>query len=167
MSPMELWDILNENGEVTGQTLQRGQRSLVDGEYHLVVHIWIVNDKNEFLIQQRAWEVEIMPGKWAITSGSATKGEDSVTAALRELEEEMGIKVNKEDLKLMLRKKGRNDFVDVWLLKSNVLVSDIVMQKEEVQAVQWIDRQKLLKLMKEGKFHRYFYIFEFLNLIKE
>lgn len=47
---MELWDIYNENREKTGRTIVRGQK-LGENEYHLVVHMWIINSNGQFLIQ--------------------------------------------------------------------------------------------------------------------
>ena len=45
---IEIWDVLDENGPPTGKTALRGQGILKSGEYHLVVHIWIVSEKGEF-----------------------------------------------------------------------------------------------------------------------
>lgn len=48
---MELWDIYDELRCKTGRTHERGNL-LPSGDYHLVIHVWIVNDKGEFLIQK-------------------------------------------------------------------------------------------------------------------
>ena len=68
---MEKWDILTSGGEPTGETVTRSRGALKSGQYHLVVHIWITDDKGRVLIQQRSFELNILPGKWAITGGSA------------------------------------------------------------------------------------------------
>ena len=47
----ERWDILNEQGVLTGKTAVRGIGALKPGEYHLVVHIWILSDDGKILIQ--------------------------------------------------------------------------------------------------------------------
>ena len=39
-------------------------------------------------------ERKLMPGEWAATGGSAVSGEDSLAAALRELNEEIGFEFN-------------------------------------------------------------------------
>ena len=66
---MEKWDILTSGGEPTGETVTRSRGALKSGQYHLVVHIWITDDKGRVLIQQRSFELNILPGKWAITGG--------------------------------------------------------------------------------------------------
>ncbi len=52
---MELCDVYNEKGERTGRVLERSL-PLAEGEYRLVVGVWIVNSKNEILITQRSPE---------------------------------------------------------------------------------------------------------------
>ena len=57
-----------------------------------------------------------MPGEWAATGGAAISGEDSYTAANRELFEELSIKSNKSTLKKILRIKRRNSLLDIWVI---------------------------------------------------
>ena len=90
----EYWDILDADGEKTGKRVKRERfGTLGVGQYHLVVHVWITNSSGEFLIQKRSRNKQPMPGEWAATSGSVKSGEDSRTAAIRELYEELGIPV--------------------------------------------------------------------------
>ena len=44
----EIWDIYDENRNLTGKTIKRAEyiNKIKENEYHLVVHIWIKNDKN-------------------------------------------------------------------------------------------------------------------------
>ena len=48
---MELWDIYDEYRKKTGKTHQKGIKTK-EGEYHIAVRVWIVNGKNELLLQQ-------------------------------------------------------------------------------------------------------------------
>ena len=48
---MELVDIYNERHEKLNYTKDRKQ--LQDGEYRLSCFIWVINDNNEILLQQR------------------------------------------------------------------------------------------------------------------
>ncbi len=43
----ELWDVYDENRNLTGKTISRKKFLSGNGEYHLVVHIWIKNSNNE------------------------------------------------------------------------------------------------------------------------
>jgi isopentenyldiphosphate isomerase len=100
---LEKWDVYDENGINTGKVTVRGQDSLRAGEFHLVVHIWILSSAGNILIQRRSDTKKLMPGEWAATGGAAISGEDSFTAASRELFEELGIESDKLTLKNLLR----------------------------------------------------------------
>lgn len=152
---MEKWDILNSNGRHVGKTVVRGKSILSSGEYHLVVHIWVESDDGKYLIQRRSEQKRLMPGEWAATGGAAVAGEDSFTAARRELLEELGIKSTAETLKFVQRIKRRNAFVDIWKIKTNISVSELTLQKNEVSSAKWVDKDTLLQMIKEGKFHDY------------
>ena len=122
---IEIWDVLDENGALTGKTALRGKGFLKSGEYHLVVHIWIMSSTGQFLIQRRADDKKLMPGEGAATGGAAISGEDSFAAAKRELFEELGIKSDKQSLKKLERIKRRNSLLDVWAIVCDVSENEI------------------------------------------
>jgi isopentenyldiphosphate isomerase len=151
---MELWDILDAEGNKTGRTIVRGEQ-LQEGECHLVVHIWIVNDKGEFLIQKRADHLKLMPGLWAATGGSVVAGEDGRTAAIREAKEELGLDVDETNFTKLKTIKRQDNFAEVWLVKQNVSIDDLALQVEEVSEAKWVDREELKNMIKAGVFHNY------------
>lgn len=149
---MELWDVLTQDGTPTGRKVKRGGSSLKNGEYHLVVHIWPISKDGALLIQRRSFKKKIMPGEWAVTGGSAIAGEDSITAAKRELFEELGITA---ELELIKRIKKRNSFVDVYGCKVSVKTHELTLQKSEVQDARWVSPETLKKMVDKGDFHNY------------
>ena len=151
---MEIWDILDEQGNFTGKTIVRGE-TLKEGEYHLVVHIWIVNDKGQYLIQRRADHLKLMPGMWATTGGSSIEGEDSKVAALRETKEELGLTIEPNKIHKLDRVKRIHNIVDVWVIRENVSLKDIKILEEEVSDVRWVTKAKLKEMIKNGDFHNY------------
>jgi isopentenyldiphosphate isomerase len=151
---MELWDILDAEGNKTGRTIVRGEQ-LQDGECHLVVHIWILNDKGEFLIQKRADHLTLMPGLWAATGGSVVAGEDGRTAAIREAKEELGLDVDENNFTKLRTIKRQNNFAEVWLVKQNVSIEDLILQVEEVSEAKWVNKEELQGMVKAGVFHNY------------
>ena len=42
------------------------------------MHVWIQNDKGEFLIQKRCKTKRVFPGVWSITGGGVDTGEKTV-----------------------------------------------------------------------------------------
>ncbi len=151
----EVWDILEASGKPTGKTTLRGNCNLKRGEYHLVVHIWVVSSDGRFLIQRRADDKKLMPGEWAATGGAAVSGEDSYTAANRELFEELGIPSNKSTLKNLVRLKRRNSLLDVWVITTDIGVEDLRLQASEVAEARWVSKDYLKDMIENGKFHNY------------
>jgi isopentenyldiphosphate isomerase len=101
------------------------------------------------------------PNMWDISSaGHVSAGEDSVTSALREAQEELGLEIKPEDLGYLFSvtqqavlKDGayiNNEFNDVYLVKLNPLFSDLKLQKEEVSSTQWVPYKELEKNITEG-----------------
>lgn len=152
---IEVWDVLDEHGNPTGKTTLRGHCVLRSGEYHLVVHIWIVSSSGMFLLQRRADHKRLMPGEWAATGGAAQSGEDSFTAARRELLEELGIESDKESLKKLTRIKRRNSLLDVWLTVCDTPAEELVLQSSEVAEAKWVTYEELKEMIENGSFHNY------------
>lgn len=110
-----------------------------------------MNDKKEFLIQKRSENKKIYPNKWSITGGAVDAGETSLEGALREVKEEIGIDIDKEKMEFMLSFKRTHGFVDIWLVKQNVDLKDVVLQKEEVADVKWVTKEELEKMIKNDE----------------
>jgi len=151
----EKWDVIDEEGKPLGKTTLRGKVRLKPGEYHLVVHIWVVSSDGRLLIQRRSDTKKLMPGEWAATGGAAISGEDSFTAARRELYEELGIKTHRGTLKKILRIKRRNSLLDIWVTVCDLPVEALKLQESEVAEVKWVTEQELRNMVKEEKFHNY------------
>lgn len=152
---MEIWDVLDKYGRKTGKTVVRGKRGLGRGEYHLVVHIWIVDDDGKLLIQRRSDERPLMPGEWAATGGSAISNESSRHAAMRELREELGINLRRNEIKLVKRMLRRFSLTDIWASRCNVDADDLALQPEEVAQAKWVTYDELLEMVERGEFHNY------------
>jgi len=69
--PNEIWDVLDENHNLTGRYIERG-RPWREGNYHLAVHAWKRNNMGERLIDKRTpRESDNLGGNWETTGGSA------------------------------------------------------------------------------------------------
>ncbi len=142
---MELVDLLNNRKELIGETCERN--AVPDGKYRLSIHIWIVNAKNEILIQQRSANRKKFPNMWTNTGGACIAGETSIETVFRELKEELDITPSIDNLELIASYKREKDYVDVWVLKQNINIKDLKFNDNEVQDAKWVtveDWQKLL-----------------------
>ncbi|MES2996206.1 MAG: 16S rRNA (adenine(1518)-N(6)/adenine(1519)-N(6))-dimethyltransferase RsmA [Verrucomicrobiota bacterium] len=86
----EIFDVVDENDEVTGQAA-RGEVH-ADGWKHRAVHVFAFNKRGQILLQQRSHLKDMHPDVWdSSVAGHLDAGEDYEAAAIRELDEEMGI----------------------------------------------------------------------------
>ena len=152
---IEYWDILDKDGNKTGKTVVRGRRGLSKGEYHLVVHIWVVNDKGEFLIQRRSDKKPLMPGEWAATGGSAFSSEGSRHAAIRELFEELGIRVTRRRMVLVKRQLRKYSINDIYAVRCNIPANRCRLQEDEVAEFKWVSKEELQRMVENGEYHNY------------
>ena len=144
---MEIVDLLNNRKELTGETCERN--AVPDGKYRLSIHIWIVNDKNEILIQQRSTNRKKFPNMWTNTGGACVAGETSIQTVFRELKEELDITPNINNLELIASYKREKDYVDVWVLKQNINITNLKFNDNEVQDAKWVTIEDWKKLLIE------------------
>ncbi|RMD02302.1 NUDIX domain-containing protein [Clostridium autoethanogenum] len=153
---MELWDVYDSERNKTNRTMVRG-RDFNEGDYHMVVHICIFNSKGEMLIQQRQPFKEGWSNMWDITvGGSAIEGETSQMAAKRELMEELGIKINLQDIRPHLTINFDNGFDDVYLIQKDIDIVDLTLQYEEVKCVKWASKEEIFSMIDSGEFIPYY-----------
>jgi 8-oxo-dGTP diphosphatase len=87
----------------------------------------ILNDKNEFLLQKKTHDYLYAPGVWSLFGGALEKNETAEQAIKRELEEELGIKIQK--IKLFKTYSVKNQYVygveKVFIIPFQAEISDI------------------------------------------
>lgn len=145
---MELVDIYNDKHEKLNYTKDR--KELKEGEFRLSCFVFIINDKDELLIQQRASTSKKYADYWETVSGGVEKGEDAITGIIRELDEELGIRVSKDNLRFIGSYARVNDFVEVFLLKTNIDIEDLKLQEDEVQTAKWVSIKEFENILENG-----------------
>lgn len=159
----EKWDIYDENRRKTGRIHRRGD-PFQPGDYHLSVHIWIMNSEGKFLITKRSPN-KGFPNTWESTGGSALMGEDSLTAALRETREETGISLLPEQGTRAMERMGDHYILDVWLFRQDVALQDVVLQEGETCDVTYAAPEEILRMMEQGDFVLQGYVRELFDQI--
>ena len=152
---MELWDVLDKHGNKTGKIVERGTE-LEQGEYRLIIDVWIINKNKEFLISKRLPTKQPEPNKWNPVCGSAIAGEDSISAALRETKEELGITLDTKNGRLIKRFTcWLNAIIDVWLFTQEVDINSIILQEEETDEAMWASGSLIKQIVEKGDFISY------------
>ena len=155
---MELLDVLDENGKLTGEVEERSEiyrRSL----WHRSCHIWIINDNNELLVQKRNPYKQTFPNLWAISvAGHVESGENSKDTGVREVKEELNLDISKEELEFLFTIKRiqpyKNSYLrvfdDVYLLHKNIDCEQTKLQVEELTDIKYVYYEYLEKMLKEN-----------------
>ncbi|WP_455543239.1 NUDIX hydrolase [Intestinibacter sp.] len=163
---MEYWDIYDKNGNFTGK--KKGKYEKWDNdEYHLATEAWIINSKKQILVQQRSDKCEILPGIWALTTGRVVSGENTRQGCVRELKEELGINVTQDECNLVKSYlKNRLGMIwDIYFIRKDVDLNDVVLQKDEVAKVKLVNTDEFRDMLKEGIMCEYDEIYDLLDII--
>ena len=165
MEKNEFIDVLDENGIATGEIVTRKEIHQ-KGLWHRAIVVAIVNEKNQVLLQQRASNKEKNPNMWDISvAGHISAGQDSLSAAAREINEEvcvmLGYRTEIKDFRYMYsyRKEEiiREDFIerqfyDLFILREFGLDEKTIhFQKDEVQNVKFVDLQDIQQMQENNE----------------
>ena len=152
---MELLDVYNADHEPVGRTVPRNG-TVAEGERLLVVHVCVLNRRDEMLIQKRQTFKDRYPGCWDLSAGGfVLSGEDSSGAVLRELREEMGISLHAADLRFLFTWPISYVLDDFYLARSDLPVSNLTLQQEEVSEAAWVTQAEIEAMIADGSFVDY------------
>ena len=142
----ELVDILDKNGNYTGETTMKSEAHKL-GLFHPIIHVWCYSKNGMILLQQRGSNKSTFPLKWDVSvAGHIGAGESPELAAIREVQEEIGVAIDsaqlqKIDFSLIEERHSQHiwdrEFAHVFLYemsKSTLLTK----QESEVEALEWI-----------------------------
>ena len=159
----ELWDVYDEYRNLTGKLHPRG-KLLPAGSYHLVVHVWILGNDGRFLITRRSPN-KGFPNMWECTGGSALAGDDSLTAALREVREETGLQLDPKNGTCVLSVRKRDYFRDVWLFRQDFDLSQVKLQPGETVDKACAGKEEIMASFHKGEFVPYDYLEELFSQV--
>ena len=146
----EIIDLYN-NARQPVRQIERGT-TIPTGLNKLSVHVWFMNNAGQFLLQQRVSTAKKFPNMWGQTGGGAQAGETSWDTCVRESVEELGLTPTLEQSVWVGTFKRPMDFVDVWLVHSNALISDLRLQPQEVQSAMWASMDDIAQMQRRNIF---------------
>jgi len=157
----ELIDICDEENNLLGIQKMKSEAHK-KGLWHRVAHIWFYNSNGEVLIQLRAKEKLLYPDMWDISvAGHIGAGETPIKGALREIKEEVGLRLKEDDLsfwkikkdKVVFRNIKNNEFCYIYFFRYDGDIN-LKLQKEEVQKIEFKPINTIKKKLKT-KNHKY------------
>jgi isopentenyldiphosphate isomerase len=157
--PDELFDVLDEFGLPTGETKAR---ALVhkDGDWHRSFHLWIIKDGNHVLLQRRSHKKDLEPNKLDVTVGGHFGAGETLLEVVREVEEEIGLKVQLKDLEFIETRQGvrhyeyatDREFIDVYALRCDQNLDQYYLRCDEVSVLYEVPLDKAIDLYQKGDF---------------
>ena len=150
---MELLDIIDENNKLIGQTEER-KIAHEKCMWHRHVSCWIMNEKGEILLQKRTANKVRNPNKWGKTGGHVEAGESVEDAIVREVKEELGIEIPKEQIEILeiYKSKDPNNkyFAYNFIFNVNYKIEDYKLQKEEVAEIKYVTIDEMEQIKKNN-----------------
>ena len=145
----ELWDLYDKFRQKTGRFHERG-KPVPEGYLHIIIHVWIRDREGRYLMSQRHPK-KSFPLMWECTGGAVIAGEDSLTGAMREVKEELGVTLDRDKGVLFKSEcqESHKVFYDVWLFQYDQ-EGPLVLQPEEVVAARWMNENEIRKCALEG-----------------
>lgn len=110
------------------------------GIWHRSCHVWIINNRQEILCQQRSLLKDSNPGRWeSFFGGHLAPGQGYIANAIAELEEELGLNVDPSQLHFFEEYKYSEgtEFQGVFILEWNGDLNTLKLEEDEVQRVEW------------------------------
>lgn len=162
---MEKRDLYDNNRNFTGLTINKGD-TIPSGMRIVVVMVFIQNSKGEFLIQKRALRKD---NTYATTGGHPKSGESSIEGMITEIKEELGLSVNRDELTFFHTDYDDEVFCDLYYLKKDIDIKNLILQKEEVDFVEWDSLDDIYKLIENNLFkysniEEFGYCLDYLNI---
>ena len=148
---MELLEYFDEKNE---KSLGIAERDYIhkNNFWHREVAVWVLNEKNELLLQRRSSKKKQGANKFSITAGHIDVKEEATIAAIREIKEEIGLDFSVEDLNVIDIYKNEQDgnycFSYTYLVKTDKKIEDMTMQEEEVSELKFISIEELEEKIK-------------------
>lgn len=138
----EMFEIIDDGGSVVGIAPRRcchGNPALV----HRTAHVIVLSRDGRILLQKRAADKDIQPGKWdTAVGGHLHPGEDYETAARRELHEEIGLPAStplQAAFTLKVRNAIESENTQVFIAVSDGPFQAQVAEIDELRFWSWAD----------------------------
>lgn len=139
----EIFDVVDEQNRPVRQATRRDVHA--NNWLHRAVHIFVQNAKGDIFLQLRSHLKDKKPGKWdSSAAGHLDAGEDYLPCAVRELEEELGIRTTADRLTLAGRVPAGPgtgwEFVELFITRYD---GRLKWPAAEIETGQWFTPEEI------------------------
>lgn len=143
---MEYLNLYDKEGNLL---IEKGIRGEKTDYFKGIVIIFIENSKGEFLIQKTSTSRNSI---FATTGGHVSYGSNFEKSIINEVKEELGIDITNEEIIEVYTYIIDSYIQKVYYLKKDIDIKDITIQEDEVENVQWLDKETINKLIENKEF---------------
>lgn len=151
---MELVEIVDSNGNFTGEIIDKDiahDKNLLHNE----ICCFILNDNKQTLLQKRSPNKRMHPSKWGLCAGHVSAHESLEAAAVREIKEEVGLDITRNELHTFFEKfinldTHNSQVTYFYYIKTNLEASEFNIQIEELSEVKWFDIDNVIEMIKNN-----------------
>lgn len=148
----------DSNNKVIGPISRKIAHESPD-KYYRTIYILVFNDKEEILLQKRSSTKDLYPDCWDLSVGGHVDYNSTYEfTAVKEMEEELGIKTSIERLtflkEVLVKLPLSNEFFNVY--KYQLQKDDeLNLSTEEISGIKWMNMEDIKKSMKENTLNWY------------
>jgi isopentenyldiphosphate isomerase len=148
---VEYLEVYDESGAQTHKIYSRKEVHTY-GYWHKTIHLWLINNQGELLLQKRALTKDTNPGLWDISvAGHISSGQTVLEALVRETQEEIGYQINPANALFLFQNKNQfqcrdvidNEWQEVYIAKCNRTIAELTFPSEEISALKWMSWKEL------------------------
>lgn len=125
------------------------------GLWHRVSHVYVINSQGNILVQKRSFKKDSNPGKWeAFFGGHLASSQNELDGAVKEINEELGLKLTNQDLKIATNFNGPlkhsnvdghiKEFQYVYFVLWDGDIDELHPEADEVDELKWLTPQKVI-----------------------
>ena len=151
MSNGKFVDIVNRKDKVIGRVPELESDHLKKKIRRAVV-VFVFDKEGRLYLQKRSQKKYRCPLHWCCSAaGLVDSGETYEEAALRELEEELGVKKEPKDLEALLKKMVKTDLTEFVKAYAVVCNGEVTPDPEEVATGKFVSLKEVKKMMAQGE----------------
>ena len=149
---MEYLQLFDDNKEMLDEKILRSEKKNVqNGRYFMIVLIFIENDNHRFLIQKTSAK---KGSEYATTGGHVTFGDNGLVTAIKEVEEELGIKIEENEINFVDSIKYPVAYCEIYYVHKNINIKELVLQEEEVESIDWYSIDEIKTLISNNQLRK-------------